>query len=76
MPPANHLLVRNADWDPDLRNTSAEIPDKIAICVKPIHFYYNQVKNSDKLADSYVWNTSILVFWESFMLFHKHSGIP
>ena len=43
LPPANHLLVRNTDWDPDLRNTSAEIPDKIAICVKPIHFYYNQV---------------------------------
>jgi len=43
IPPTNHLLVRNADWDPDLRNASAEIPDKIAICVKPIHFYYNQV---------------------------------
>jgi len=42
LPPANHLLVRNTDWDPDLRNTSAEIPDKIAICVKPIHFFYNQ----------------------------------
>jgi hypothetical protein len=43
IPPSNHLLVRNADWDPDLRNASAEIPDKIAVCIKPIHFYYNQV---------------------------------
>jgi len=43
LPPANHLLVRNADWDPDLRNVSAGIPDKMAICVKPIHFNYNQV---------------------------------
>ncbi|PSN34263.1 hypothetical protein C0J52_18765 [Blattella germanica] len=42
IPPANHLLVRNTDWDPDLKNVSAGIPDKMAICVKPIHFNYNQ----------------------------------
>jgi hypothetical protein len=40
------MLVRNADWDPDLRNISAGIPDKIAVCVKPIHFNYNQARTS------------------------------
>ncbi|XP_069697412.1 uncharacterized protein [Periplaneta americana] len=42
IPPANHLLVRNTEWDPDLKNASAGIPNKMAVCVKPIHFNYNQ----------------------------------
>jgi hypothetical protein len=55
LPPANHLLVRNADWDPDFRNTSADIPDKIAICVKPIHFNYNQVNAQNTLTALYIY---------------------
>ncbi|XP_067005101.1 uncharacterized protein [Anabrus simplex] len=42
MPPANHILVRNTDQDPDLRNMTNGIPEKLAICVKPLHFNYNQ----------------------------------
>lgn len=43
-PPGNVLLVRNTDWDPDFVNrTVHEIPSKIGICVKPLHFDYDQV---------------------------------
>lgn len=46
-PPGNILLVRNTDQDPDFVNqTITNIPNKIAICVKPIHFNYNQVSNT------------------------------
>ncbi|XP_031623466.1 uncharacterized protein LOC116340877 isoform X2 [Contarinia nasturtii] len=42
-PPGNVLLVRNTDDDVDLVNTThiTNIPDKIAVCVKPFHFDYD-----------------------------------
>lgn len=43
-PPGNILLLRNTDQDPDFNNRSvANIPDKIAVCVKPLHFDYDNV---------------------------------
>ncbi len=48
MSPGNNLLIRNTDNDPDFTNRTVEnIPkDKIAVCVKPLHFNYNQVRFS------------------------------
>lgn len=47
MPPSNNLLLRNTDSDPDFLNRSIEsIPNKLAVCVKPLHFNYDQVKTS------------------------------
>lgn len=44
MSPSNNLLLRNTDFDNDLLNRSIEnIPNKIAVCVKPLHFNYDQV---------------------------------
>lgn len=45
-PPGNVLLVRNTDDDVDLVNTThiTNIPDKIAVCVKPFHFDYDSVR--------------------------------
>lgn len=51
-PPGNLLEVRNTDWDkdfPHIRGANAvpsiptenQIPDKIGVCVKPIHFNYD-----------------------------------
>lgn len=44
-PPGNYLLVRNTDGDADFHNRSvvADIPRKMGICVKPLHFDYDQV---------------------------------
>lgn len=43
-PPGNVLLLRNTDSDMDFVNRSvSKIPDKTAICVKPLHFNYDQV---------------------------------
>lgn len=44
-PPGNVLLVRNTDDDTDLINTTNfnMIPEKIGICVKPLHFDYDSV---------------------------------
>ncbi|XP_049948104.1 uncharacterized protein LOC126456393 [Schistocerca serialis cubense] len=51
LPPANRLLVRNTPTDPELRNGSAQgqsqqqpptPPEGLAVCVKPLHFSYNQ----------------------------------
>lgn len=44
-PPGNILLVRNTDEDVDLINTTYinNIPDKIGVCVKPLHFDYDSV---------------------------------
>jgi hypothetical protein len=43
-PPGNILVLRNTDHDPDYANRSiTEVPNKIAICVKPLHFNYDQV---------------------------------
>lgn len=42
--PGNVLQVRNTDWDADFSNRSVqEIPNKMGICVKPLHFEYDQV---------------------------------
>lgn len=44
-PPGNTLLVRNTDWEPDFHNRSsvvADIPRRMGICVKPLHFDYDQ----------------------------------
>jgi hypothetical protein len=62
------MLVRNADWDPDLRNTSAGIPDKMAVCVKPIHFNYNQVSTCTYyFINSFMyWHCSAFVFEKYF----------
>jgi hypothetical protein len=44
MPPGNILLLRNTDTDADLVNRSVtNIPNKIGVCVKPLHFNYDQV---------------------------------
>jgi hypothetical protein len=44
LPPGNVLLLRNTDTDHDFVNRSvANIPNKIAVCVKPFHFNYDQV---------------------------------
>lgn len=45
MPPSNNLLLRNTDIDPDFFNRSSieNIPNKIGVCVKPLHFNYDQV---------------------------------
>lgn len=43
-PPGNILLLRNTDQDRDFNNRSvANIPNKIAVCVKPLHFDYDNV---------------------------------
>lgn len=45
LPPGNNLLLRNTDGDPDFANRSvANIPNKIGVCVKPLHFNYDQVR--------------------------------
>lgn len=45
-PPGNVLLVRNTDWDADFSNRSIqEIPNKMGVCVKPLHFEYDQVSS-------------------------------
>ena len=42
-PPGNVLLLRNTDNDPDFVNHSvANIPNEMAVCVKPLHFNYDQ----------------------------------
>lgn len=42
-PPGNVLLLRNSDTDPDLNVTGVNnIPEKLAVCVKPLHFNYDQ----------------------------------
>ncbi|XP_055372133.1 hybrid signal transduction histidine kinase E [Condylostylus longicornis] len=42
-PPGNILQLRNTNFDPDFSNrTYNQIPDKMAICVKPFHFNYDQ----------------------------------
>lgn len=45
-PPGNIVLVRNTDEDADLINTThiTNIPDKIGVCVKPLHFDYDSVR--------------------------------
>lgn len=45
LPPGNNLLLRNTDSDSDFTNRTVEnIPkNKIAVCVKPLHFNYDQV---------------------------------
>lgn len=43
MPPGNILLLRNTDTDFLNRSGVANIPNKIAVCVKPFHFNYDQV---------------------------------
>lgn len=44
-PPGNIVLIRNTDEDADLINTTHinNIPDKIGVCVKPLHFDYDSV---------------------------------
>ncbi|XP_055592799.1 uncharacterized protein LOC129744346 isoform X2 [Uranotaenia lowii] len=43
LPPANVLLLRNTDNDPDFNNrTFSNIPNSIGVCVKPLHFNYDQ----------------------------------
>lgn len=44
-PAGNVLLVRNTDDDVDLANTTNFnlIPEKIGVCVKPLHFDYDSV---------------------------------
>lgn len=44
-PPSNVLLIRNTDDDVDLINTTNfnTIPEKIGVCVKPLHFEYDSV---------------------------------
>lgn len=44
-PPGNIVIVRNTDEDADLINTTHinNIPDKIGVCVKPLHFEYDSV---------------------------------
>lgn len=45
-PPGNVLQVRNTDWDADFSNRSVqEIPNRMGICVKPLHFDYDQVSH-------------------------------
>ncbi|XP_055546069.1 uncharacterized protein LOC129730620 isoform X2 [Wyeomyia smithii] len=42
-PPGNVLLLRNTDNDPDFNNrTFSNIPSSIGVCVKPLHFNYDQ----------------------------------
>ncbi|XP_055637945.1 uncharacterized protein LOC129776374 isoform X2 [Toxorhynchites rutilus septentrionalis] len=42
-PPGNVLLLRNTDNDPDFNNrTFSNIPNSIGVCVKPLHFNYDQ----------------------------------
>lgn len=42
-PPGNVLLLKNTDSDPDFKNRSVtDIPQRIGICVKPMHFDYDQ----------------------------------
>ncbi|KXJ75186.1 hypothetical protein RP20_CCG012143 [Aedes albopictus] len=42
-PPGNVLLLRNNDNDPDFNNrTFSNIPNSIGVCVKPLHFNYDQ----------------------------------
>ncbi|XP_058820002.1 uncharacterized protein LOC131682502 isoform X2 [Topomyia yanbarensis] len=42
-PPGNVLLLRNTDNDPDFNNrTFSNIPKSIGVCVKPLHFNYDQ----------------------------------
>ncbi|XP_026480200.1 beta-1,4-galactosyltransferase galt-1-like [Ctenocephalides felis] len=44
--PAHLLRVRNTDQDPDFANRSAtDIPKKMAVCVKPFHYHYDQSLN-------------------------------
>lgn len=47
-PPSNVLLIRNTDDDADLVNQTNlnKIPDKIGVCVKPLHFEYDSVSES------------------------------
>lgn len=47
-PAGNALIVRNTDDDPDLVNTTNinNIPNKIGVCVKPLHFDYDSVSFS------------------------------
>lgn len=41
-PPSNHLLVHNPDKDPELVNRTG-VFESIAVCVKPLHYFYNKV---------------------------------
>ncbi|CAD7086486.1 unnamed protein product [Hermetia illucens] len=45
-PPGNILTVRNTDQDSDFtnrtRSPTQDIPNKMAVCVKPFHFSYNK----------------------------------
>ncbi|XP_058449537.1 uncharacterized protein LOC131429440 [Malaya genurostris] len=42
-PPGNVLLLRNTDNDADFNNrTFSNIPNSIGVCVKPLHFNYDQ----------------------------------
>lgn len=42
-PPGNVLLLRNTDNDPDFNNrTFSNVPNSIGVCVKPLHFNYDQ----------------------------------
>ncbi|KFB42425.1 AGAP010096-PA-like protein [Anopheles sinensis] len=41
--PGNVLMLRNTDNDPDFTNrTFSNIPNSIGVCVKPLHFNYDQ----------------------------------
>lgn len=46
-PPGNILRIRNTDDDVDLVNTTniSNVPDKIGVCVKPLHFDYDSVSD-------------------------------
>lgn len=54
-PPGNILLLRNTDQDHDFMNRSVmNIPNKIAVCVKPLHFDYDNVSITLKSVLSYL----------------------
>ncbi|XP_035795180.1 uncharacterized protein LOC118468469 isoform X1 [Anopheles albimanus] len=41
--PGNVLMLRNTDNDPDFTNrTFSNVPNSIGVCVKPLHFNYDQ----------------------------------
>lgn len=55
-PPGNIVLVRNTDEDADLINTTHinNIPDKIGVCVKPLHFDYDSVCDFETKQNKFV----------------------
>lgn len=63
-PPGNIVLVRNTDEDADLINTTHinNIPDKIGVCVKPLHFDYDSVCDEMREDQAHVVNLVIFRF--------------